>query len=216
MWLGDSLSVSAFWSDVFKVCAILFTCFNVYFFKRRWLLSLRPFLLIAIILIIATGRATLCLQPENYDLGWLILGLIMGHGLFLLSLAINRLSTVEPLSYIASSKSHLAYVYEHPSILLRSLLTAFYEELLWRGTIIYLLGNSSLAVIVASLWFISIHLHKRKELIWVEWLDLLLFSISLGFLFLATTNLLFVTVIHAVRNINVICFVRQQKNTPSG
>jgi len=200
------------WSDLFSVCAVLFAGFNVYFFRRRWPPVFRPFLPIAILLIAAAGRTTLCLQPANYDLGWLIVGLIVGQGLFLLSLAINRLSIAEPLSCIASPRSHFSYSYEHPFILIKSLLIAFYEELLWRGTIVYLLGNSSFAVIASSLWFTSIHLHKRKEFVWVEWLDLLLFSMLLGLLFLTTTNLLFVTVIHAVRNINVICFVQQQKN----
>lgn len=212
---GNLSSIGPFWSNVFKLCAILFTCLNVYFSKKRLRSVLRPPLLIGVPLIIITKKYMLCLQLGNYDIGWLILGLIIGQGLFLVSVAINRLSIAETLNHAISLKSQLQYYRQHPLTTLRSVLVSFYEELLWRGTIIYLLGNSCSAVIITSLWFASVHLHKRKEFIWIEWLDFLLFSAVLGFLFIITSNLFFVIGIHTIRNLNVAWYVYQQEGAHS-
>jgi membrane protease YdiL (CAAX protease family) len=93
------------------------------------------------------------------------------------------------------------------NLTIRHLLTAAYEEIVWRAVILIVIAtytNSLVAVIFGSFLFFYLHLHRfynRPQAV-----EFFIFSLLLSMVYLMTNSLLHVIVIHFVRNLLIsIC-----------
>ena len=138
----------------------------------------------------------------------LILGITIGLGLFILSFAISTPSPVnagftmlKQTNVIISSSVFLRQTALH-------LLTAFYEELLWRVCLQYFVvknaGFWSGIVIIALLFWLS-HLANFAGNR-IRALEFLAFSLLLGLIYEITLSYPLVVSIHALRNILIIWY----------
>ena len=152
-------------------------------------------------LLVFTGRYRLMLDPETYEPRYLLTGVVLGSGAFFLSIAINNLSITKAIRIFSRVTLLFSFCSRVKKVLFTIVWLAFFEEVIWRGVGIFLLGGSGAAAALVSLWFASVHLAKRERIVMVEWIDFLLFSFLLSFSFFVTQNLILVVEIHAIRNI---------------
>lgn len=200
----------------FTHIAIVVLFFFIIFFTRRNQSYNQLAFFIGLFLISIFQRYRILLNLYNYNPLWLISGLLTGHLLFFVSLIINRLSLKEALKFSLPFKSIYRYYLSHKLIVRKYFFVSLYEEFLWRGTIQYLLGSSYLAVTITAFLFTITHVRQRGNNVF-EILDLLLFAFLLGLLFFCYQNILFVIILHAIRNINIsyyhsICSSMVSKN----
>lgn len=159
------------------------------------------------ILIGFTQRHTVLFH--SYSLWWFIIGLIIGEVLFFFSLSLIKLSLPEGFKlFLLDLGKFLKYHFSHIMVVLRYLMISTYEEVLWRGTIQYLLfvylGKWGWAIFLTSVLFSLVHQYK-EEIYLLEAFELFLFSCLLGYLFVRYNSIYFVIIVHAVRNINISC-----------
>jgi len=152
-------------------------------------------------LLALTGRYRLMLDPETYEPRHLLTGVVLGSGASFLSIAINSLSIRKAIRIFSRVTLLFSFCSRVKKVLFTIIWLAFFEEVIWRGVGIFLLGDSSAAAALVSLLFASMHLVKRERIVVVEWVDFLLFSFLLSFSFLVTQSLILVVEIHAIRNI---------------
>ena len=141
------------------------------------------------------------------------LGLALGHIIFALSLALVHCSVREGAEILVDVRDLWRFMWDSPFVLSRFLTVAVSEEVVWRVAaqplmIVVLagfLGTTGGAVagigIVAVLFAVT-HEHFFKNTRSVN-IEFLLFSISLGWLYYATSSLALVIIIHAIRDIEI-------------
>ena len=175
--------------------------------KKRRIQRLIPWIALAIevCIIAAMGRWKLLFSVNNLDPFFLILSPILGTFLFYISLLINRLSFREATKYTFPFAHILRFYATHLNRLGHYILVSLREELLWRATVQYAMGNSPLAVVITALLFTVIHIRSNKVNL-LELSDFMIFSLFLGFVFWRYENLVFVILIHTIRNMNLIFY----------
>jgi len=145
------------------------------------------------------------------DIGYLLHYLISALVVFILSTVISCASVTGAGAYL-KGLSRVRYLENRVLWRLTAthLLTAIYEEVIWRVIILVVVANytnSLFAVIFVSCLFFYIHLHRfysRPQAI-----EFLIFSMLLSTVYLTTNSLLHVIVVHFVRNLLIgICSKR--------
>lgn len=132
-------------------------------------------------------------------------GLIAGVLIFFLSLFLTTLSFREIREFGFPFKGIAAYYSSRPMLTINFVITCMVEEFIWRGTIqdhfgnIYL-GNPHLSIIITAILFTLIHNKSLKDDI-LKKLEFFIFSLFLGYAFFAFHSLIFVFLVHLVRNI---------------
>ena len=168
---------------------------------------------IEVCIIAAIGRWRLLFSVNNLNPFFLILSLILGTFLFYISLLINRLSFHEAARYTFPFANMLRFHATHLNRLGHYIFVSLREELLWRATVQYVMGNSALAVVITALLFTLVHIRSNKINL-LELSDFMIFSLFLGFVFWQYENLVLVIFIHTIRNMNLIFYydiIRRRK-----
>lgn len=161
-----------------------------------------------VLLIMLSGRYSVLFPIERAFIGFGI-GAILGAGFLVFALYITKFSARTAAQQIRSLQNVPSYIITKKYNALHHLILVVKEELFWRASIQYLLGNTYLSVSVTALWFTAIHFDlENKAIAIMDYLELFLFSLALGFLFYIFDNIYVVTAVHFVRNIGILC-IRQ-------
>lgn len=157
--------------------------------------------IIELVLIAITRRYNLLFRQENLLL-IVVSGLLGGQLVFIISMFLVNRPRRELWELVKPLGKWIRY-YLNLDIMVRYLIISAYEELLWRGSIQYLLGNSIIAIFATSAFFLLRHLGSAHEFYPSELLELFLFSCFLGLVFFYTRSMCLITIIHATRDINL-------------
>ena len=147
--------------------------------------------------------------PLTYGLKYAFLGFALGHVVYVFSSLMTNVTPKEILAYMKQSYKIIGYYTSRPGLFLSFLGMAYFEEILWRAIIqkelIEVMGFSLVGIVATAAFFTIMHFKYFDELP-IRWLEFSIFSLFLGWVYLETSSLLLVTVIHAVRNIHVTYF----------
>ena len=129
----------------------------------------------------------------------------------------TKLSLKEAVSAaISSSANVMTSCRRRPMLLVQCLFVATYEEFLWRATAQPFLGqllrNPVAVILIIAVLFTL--LHQRMFTHNIERAEFLAFSAVLGSIYYLTSSLLFVVIVHAIRDINIKCKVTQTGPEP--
>ena len=148
---------------------------------------------------------------------WIALGLAAGHLVFGLSLLMTHRSTGDVSSHFFDFGSVWRFVVDHPSVLARFVYVGVSEEIIWRAAgqplairafsdTLGSAANSGVAtaagIVVIALAFSAVHEHFLRNTLLVS-LEFLLFALLTGALFQLTGSLIFVIIVHALRDIEI-------------
>lgn len=144
--------------------------------------------------------------------GWVILGVIVGHGVFGVSLCFSHrsLDSLKSIGrYLARVRPLARFAAKSPGQIFACLDVSLMEELIYRvvaqSALISLSANPPLAIIVVAVAFSVVHRHFFYNHI-VDSVEFLAFSVLLGVLYYATGSLMLVVMIHTVRNFEIVYF----------
>jgi membrane protease YdiL (CAAX protease family) len=165
--------------------------------KQRQVLTL-----LKMALLLASGRYRLLW--EGFDWPWVPLGLLGGQIAFVVSVALVRASPRAALNHALPIRAFMPRGVL-ATVVGRYLLISAFEEVFWRGTVQSLLGGYQWAILASSAFFVLSHLPRSPAIRAIEAAELFLFSCMLGCLFLWSHSVHLVTVVHAVRNMNLWC-----------
>jgi membrane protease YdiL (CAAX protease family) len=154
-------------------------------------------------MIILIGMYSVLWKTDD-SASFLLLGIFGGQLLFYLSLCLSKLSFKRSIPQILIVRSIVQYFQNNKKRALSKLVTPFEEELLWRCSIQCLFGNTIPGISITAVCFFLIHLDWRKDMFYfLQYLDLLLFSFVLGFLYYYFNNFYLVFTAHYIRNLNI-------------
>lgn len=136
----------------------------------------------------------------------IVAGLIVGHAVFGLSLwAVHRVYA-DAWALFADLPSLFAFLKECPNLLLKTFMLSVTEELIYRvaaqGLLVEALGRPAIAIAAVAIAFALTHRHFYRNGL-RESGEFLLFSLLLGVLYHYSGSLILVTLVHAVRNIEI-------------
>ncbi len=144
--------------------------------------------------------------------GWVILGAIVGHGVFGVSLCFSHRSLDSLMGivrYVIGVRPLFRFVAKAPQQLFACIDVSLMEEIIYRvavqGALIALLGSPAAAIIVAALVFSIVHRHFFYNHV-VDSIEFLAFSLLLGAVYYVTDSLVLVVMIHTVRNFEIVYF----------
>ena len=133
--------------------------------------------------------------------------LLCGQLLYMAAVLATKLSIKEALSAALPSASIAVTCRKRPLLLAQYCFMVTYEEFLWRATAQRFFGDiltsAPGAILITACLFTLLHqkmLHHN-----VEKMEFLIFSVVLGLIYYYTASLLFVVLVHAVRDVNVKC-----------
>lgn len=172
---------------------------------QRWLQV--PFAALVVALAIVS-RSWAQISGELW-VAWLLAGLLVGEGAFLVSMALlgNRLVVVRRA--LASVPRMVRAHAHYPGAVLYYVMIALSEELIVRVVLqAGILGGGPIAVLVTSLAFAAVHWRPGQRWLSAELVDLFLFSCLMGACFDLTHSLPLVVAAHTVRNLNA-AYVRR-------
>jgi membrane protease YdiL (CAAX protease family) len=133
------------------------------------------------------------------------LALVCGQLLYVGAVFATGLSLKEAAHAAMPSPNIAVSFVRHPVLLLQYCFFATFEEFLWRATaqpfLTLLLSNTGIAVIMTALLFTI--LHTKMFTHDVEKIEFMLFSVILGLIYHLTGSLLFVVLVHLVRDLNI-------------
>ena len=137
--------------------------------------------------------------------------LICGQLLYMVAVFATKLSIKEALSAVIPSADIATTCRRRPLLLAQYCFMVTYEEFLWRATAQRLLedmlANAAGAILITACLFTLLHLKMFDHN--VEKIEFLVFSVVLGLIYYFTASLLFVVLVHAVRDVNVKCKLRE-------
>ncbi len=144
--------------------------------------------------------------------GWVILGAIVGHGIFGVSLCFSHRSLDSLMGivrYVVDVRPLFRFVAKAPQQLFACIDVSLMEEIIYRvavqGALIALLGSPAAGIVIAALVFSIVHRHFFYNHV-VDSIEFLAFSLLLGVLYYATGSLVLVVMIHTVRNFEIVYF----------
>ncbi len=147
---------------------------------------------------------------QNLNLFSFLYGFSVGYFIFFLSLCIVTSDLEDSVHFIKQSfKNIIFFVINNPFLALRRLFTCLIEEMFWRVILINLLSKNItksdiIAAIIVSICFTIDHFpNKREKINFREWFDLFIFSLILGICYIVTKDIIFITLVHFLRNINI-------------
>jgi membrane protease YdiL (CAAX protease family) len=134
------------------------------------------------------------------------LGLVCGHVIFVVSLLITHRSLRDTSTHLVDFGSVWNFAMGSPLVLSRFVSVAVAEEMIWRvaaqSILIRITGSAAAGVVLVGLAFAVVHKHffRNSMLVSAEFVG---FSLLIGGLYYWTGSLIFVIVIHAVRDIEI-------------
>lgn len=134
------------------------------------------------------------------------LGVLAGHIIFVLSLLITHQSFEDAASHLFDFGALWNFAMDSPIVLTRFLSVAVAEEMIWRAAAqplaIELTGSTWAGLLAVAVGFSVVHRHffENAFLVSAEFVG---FAILLGVLYDRTGSFILVTVIHAVRDIEI-------------
>jgi len=136
-----------------------------------------------------------------------VAAVLCGQLLYMFAVLATKLSFRKAVSAAIPSVHVVTSCRQRPLLLAQCLFVATYEEFLWRATAQPLLGqlirNPAAVILVIALLFTF--LHQRMFTHNTERAEFLAFSVVLGSIYYVTSSLLFVVIVHAIRDINIKC-----------
>lgn len=154
------------------------------------------------LIVAAMGRYCVLLESAHYTPLGLVIAFAGGHVLFWISLAGTMWSVRATKRLFGQARSLVIYYLRNRRVVMHYLIVALREELVWRATVLYVLGNSLVGILATSALFAGVHV-RRLPLNVVTIAELFVFSACLGMLYVRTGNLVLVILIHMVRDVNV-------------
>jgi len=135
--------------------------------------------------------------------------LLCGQLLYMAAVLATKLSVREALSAAVPSANIATTCRRRPLLLVQYCFMVTYEEFLWRATaqrfLEDMLANAPVAILITACLFTLLHQKMLDHN--VEKIEFLVFSVVLGLVYYLTASLLFVVLVHAVRDVNVKCRV---------
>lgn len=136
-----------------------------------------------------------------------VAAVLCGQLLYMFAVLATKLSFRKAVSAAIPSVHVVTSCRRRPLLLAQCLFVATYEEFLWRATaqplLGQLLGNPAAVILIIAVLFTF--LHQRMFTHNIERAEFLVFSVVLGSIYHATSSLLFVVIVHAIRDINIKC-----------
>lgn len=136
-----------------------------------------------------------------------ILGIVLGHLVFALSLLITHGVWRDALAHFLDLRGLGGFLAEHPVILGRFFCVAATEEIIYRGAAQPLLagwpGGFWLSIPLTALLFSMVHDHFFRNGITAA-AEFLLFALALGILYHLTGSLALVILVHVTRNLESV------------
>ncbi len=182
-------------TSVFVAAFVLFAILNVVT-RRFGLLST----VLGVIVIISSQGYSLLWEAQN-NLPAIMLFLPLGILSFYLSLVLSNLNLRAVRSYFPPKRIFWFYLITDRFSTLRLLLVSLYEELLWRGTLPFVVGNVWLGLVSSAILFSLIHVNKRREVFLAEIGDIFVFAVLQGVLLILFENIYLLIFTHTIRNL---------------
>ena len=137
----------------------------------------------------------------------IIAAMFCGQLLYMFAVLATKLSIREAVSAAIPSANIMTSCRRRPLLLVQCFFVATYEEFLWRATAQRFLGHllTNPAVVILIIACLFTLLHQKKFTHDVERAEFLVFSAILGSIYYLTSSLLFVVMVHAIRDINIKC-----------
>jgi len=165
-------------------------------------LTQTPMFLLAIAIGIQRDVFTRALIDPFY----LAVGMAAGHAIFSLSVWIIHKSHHAGAEMFLELRNVWRFAFESPYVLSRFITVAVTEEIIYRGISQPLLmeatGSAVAGIVLTAVIFSIVHHHFFRNTMLVS-CEFLAFSLLLGLTYYYTGSLLFVIVIHAVRDIEI-------------
>jgi|GEM_PF-2708386 len=131
--------------------------------------------------------------------------LVCGQLLYVGAVFATGLSLKEAVQAAIPSPNIAVSFVRHPVLLVQYCFFATFEEFLWRATgqrfLTLILSNTGIALVMTALLFTI--LHTKMFTHDVEKIEFMVFSVILGLLYHLTASLLFVVLVHLVRDLNI-------------
>lgn len=173
--------------------------------------------LLTVLVPVLTGRL-LSLWEEAKDPLGILLGATLGFALYYLTVALVFQRFRQLSSYLQEVKRALVDDHSPFHRMVISGVRVISEEVFWRGTMQYLLGNGALALICTAVLFTLWHIYMQREskrLTYRVVLEFFLFSLVLGFVYAISGRILLVIGIHYVRNLLISAECAFDERTPA-
>ena len=134
-------------------------------------------------------------------------GITAGLTVFFISLFLTTWSLKEVREFGFPCRGIISYFSARPLKMVNIILVCAVEEFIWRAIIqdrfgLTYLGSSHISVIVTAFLFTIIHQKNFKD-DFLKKMEFYLFSLFLGYAFFITHSLIFVILVHLIRNINI-------------
>jgi membrane protease YdiL (CAAX protease family) len=137
------------------------------------------------------------------------IALLCGQLLYMAAVLATKLSIKEAVSAAVPSANIATTCRRSPLLIVQYCFMVTYEEFLWRATaqrfLEDMLANAPAAILVTACLFTLLHQKMLDHN--MEKIEFLVFSVVLGLIYYLTASLLFVVLVHAVRDLNVKCRV---------
>lgn len=171
-----------------------------YFIRIVWPLS------ILLILVSPYLRIVIC---QKLSMTYVLFSLLLGNLLFLFSCILVcgknfHIALDSPRAFFQKP-----LVRKNLSYLCKTILTVFYEEMLFRGTIQKSFGDNYFSAVLVIIMFSTYHINKKVKLI--QFIDITIFSAILSLIYLKYDNIWMTFILHVIRNINITLFVSKSK-----
>lgn len=147
-----------------------------------------------------------------FDPKWVILGLVVGHVIFGISLIFSHRSfdtLWDIAAYVVDPRPLGRFLGQSPRQIFACLDVSLIEELIYRvaaqGALLAMTGNPWIAIGLTALLFSMVHRHFFYNHV-VDSVEFLAFSLLLGVLYHATGSFMLVVMIHTIRNIEIVYF----------
>ena len=174
------------------------------------LLSQAPMFVIACTLAYQSGIFSReLLSPVYFGLGT-----VAGLLIFCISVMVIHLSVLAAIEMFTHGWQLVRFTLDCPAVLSRFITVAFAEELIYRGVaqpiLIAWTGSVWVGILLLAVLFSVVHHHFFRNS-WRVSSEFLAFSIAVGWLYWVTGSLLFVMVIHGVRDIAIAYLEFEEK-----
>lgn len=195
---------------IFILISIILSRLYVFLFlskKRKKMIPLKVLLFVGSILL--TISLNFNIGEVNFKLISFLNGFSIGYLVLFLSFYIVTSNLKESYNFIIKSlKNIIIFVKNNLILALRRLFMCSIEEIFWRMILIPLLSRNItksdiIAVMLVSIIFTIDHFPNRRKFIFLEWFDLFIFSLILGFYYILTKEIISIILLHFIRNINI-------------
>jgi len=147
------------------------------------------------------------LNRDLLNLPVFILGLLCGQLMFAVSLLATHQNARDTLAHLCDFAGFWRFLKRNPDIIMRFASVSVMEELIYRvaaqNILFFLTGRPALSILLVAAAFAVVHWHFFRNPP-VQSLEFAGFSVFLGAAYYFGGSLLFVIVVHTLRNLNIV------------